>query len=83
MLLMENIISNNYFDKSVEIDHKALSLASTPDEKVNLLWSISETTLARGDNAAAIANMEQAINTVQSPALRQKLEWRLQAIEKL
>ena len=83
MMLAENKLANNYFDKSIEVDQRELALNPAPDEKAKLLLSISQTMEARGDITSAINNIEQANKYVQSAALRFKLEQRLEELVKL
>ena len=83
MLLAQNTLADNYFDKSIEIDQNALSLSPTPDEKAKALWSISKTMEARGNISGAITNIEQAIKSVHSPALHYQLEEQLKELRRL
>ena len=81
MLLEQNTLADQYFDKSIEVDQKKLVLSPSPDKKVKALWSISQTMQARGNTKAAIINIEQGINHALSPALRLKLEQQLLKLE--
>jgi len=83
MMLSERKLAEDYFDKSVEIDQRKLSLNPTPDERAQLLLSISRTMEARGDIGSAINNVEQASKHVQSAALRFYLEERLETLVEL
>lgn len=73
-LLLENELADDYFDQAIEFDNKKLAAASSPDEKAELLWSISKTMIEQGKIAAAITSIEQAIEYAHSPVFRFNLE---------
>ena len=81
--LMEHTRADDYFDKSVEVDQMILTQNTTPDEKAETFWSISQTMQARGDTKSAITNIEKAIRYADSPVLRMELEQQLKELASL
>lgn len=83
MLLEDNTLADNNFDKAIKVDQKRLTTDLAPDEKASTLWSISQTMKTRGDTEAAITHIEQAIKYAHSLALRHQLEQQLSELMKL
>jgi len=81
-LLGQNDRADVEFNHAIEIDRQQLALVSRPNEKSELLWSISETMEARGDVASAIANARQARAMAVSAKLSYKLEKWIKTLEK-
>ena len=80
-LQMQDALADNYFDKSIVVDRRKLDLSSDPDEKADILWSISRTMQERGDLPAAISYVEQAIEAAQSSRLHFRLGKALKVLE--